>query len=88
MPASRPIVDPLLPREQAGFVCGRLTVDKVTLLTQETEDSFSGKKKAGAVFVYLTAVYDIVWHCGLTSKLLRFLSNRHMILLMMELVCN
>jgi len=39
-------------------------------LTQDTEDSFSAKKKAGAVFVDLTAAYDTVWHCGLTCKLL------------------
>jgi len=53
-----PITDPLLPREQAGFRHGRSTVDQVTLLTQDIEDSFSAKKKAGAVFVDLTAAYD------------------------------
>jgi len=50
-----PIIDPLLPWEQAGFRHGRSTVDQVTLLTQDIEDSFSAKKKAGAVFVDLTA---------------------------------
>jgi len=50
-----PIIDPLLPREQAGFRHGRSTVDQVTLLTQDIEDSFAAKKKAGAVFVDLTA---------------------------------
>ena len=30
----------------------------------------------------------IVWHCGLTSKLLRFLPDRHTISLIMELVRN
>jgi len=39
-------------------------------LTQDIEDSFSAKKKAGAVFVDLTAAYDTVWHLGLTCKLL------------------
>ena len=45
------ITDPLLPQEQAGFRYGRSTVDQVTLLTQDIEDSFSAQKKVGAVFV-------------------------------------
>jgi len=65
------IIDPLLPREQAGFRHGRSTVDQVTPLRQDIEDSFSLKKKAGAVFVDLTAAYDTVWHRVLTCKLLR-----------------
>ena len=55
-----PIVDPLLPQEQAGFRRGRSTADQVTLLTQKMEDSFSAKKKAGAVFVDFTAAYGTV----------------------------
>ena len=46
------------PQEQAGFRHGRSAVDQVTLLTQDIEDSFSTEKKAGAVFVDLTAAYD------------------------------
>ena len=34
-----PIVNPLLPREQAGFRQGRSTVDQTVLLTQHIEDS-------------------------------------------------
>ena len=83
-----PIVDPLLPREQAGFRRGRSTVDQVTLLTQSIEDSFLAKKKAGAVFVDLTAAYDTVWHRGLTCKLLRMLPDRHMVRMIMELIGN
>jgi len=60
-----PIVDPLLAQEQAGFRHRWSTVDQVILLTQDIEDSFSAKK-AGAVFVDLTAAYDTVWHRGLT----------------------
>jgi len=59
----------LLPHEQAGFQHGRLAVDQVTLLAQDIEDSFSAKKTR-AVFVYLTAACDTVWHHGLTCKLL------------------
>ena len=64
-----PIVDPLLFREQAGFRRGRSTVDQTVLLTQHIKDSFEAKKKAGAVFVDLMAVYDSVWYRGLACKL-------------------
>ena len=60
-----PLVHPLLPKEQAGFRCSKSTVDQVVLLTQNIEDSFEAKKKAGAVFVNLTVAYDTVWHRGL-----------------------
>ena len=43
---------------------------------------------AGAVFVNLTAAYDIVWHRDLTCKLLRLLPNKHMVKIIMELVRN
>ena len=43
---------------RAGFRHGKSTVDQVVLLTQNIEDSFEAKKKAGAVFVDLTAAYD------------------------------
>ena len=45
-------------------------MDQVVRLTQNIEDSFETKTKAGAVFVDLTAAYDNVWHRGLTCKLL------------------
>jgi len=69
------IIDPLLPQDQAGFRHGRSVVDQFTLLTEDIEDSFSTKKKAGAVFVDLTAAYDTVWHRALTCKLLRLLPD-------------
>jgi len=61
----------LLPQEQAGFLHGRSAIDQVTRLTQDTEDSFSAEKKAGAVFVDVTAAYDTVWHRSITCKLLQ-----------------
>ena len=83
-----PIVDPLLPREQAGFRLGRSTVDQTVLLIQNIERSFEAKKKAGAVFVNLIAAYDTVWHCGLTCKLLRLLPDKHMVQMISKLVQN
>ena len=83
-----PIVDLLFSREQAGFGRGKLTVDQTVLLTQNIEDSFEARKKAGAVFVDLAAAYDTVWHRGLTCKLLMLLPDKHMIRMIMELVQN
>ena len=74
-----PLIYSLLPKEQAGFRRGKSTVDEVVLLTQNIEDSFEAKKKGGAVFVNLTAAYETVWHRGLTSKLMRLLSDKHMV---------
>ena len=83
-----PLIDPLLPKEQAGFRCGKSTVYQVVLQTQNIEDSFEAKKKAGAVFIDLTAAYDTVYHRGLTCKLLRLLPDKHMVKMIMELVRN
>ena len=81
-----PVVDPQLPREQAGFRRGRSTVDQVTLLTQDIEDSLQHNEKAGVVFLDLTAAYDTVWHRGLHLKLLRIIPDRHMVGFIMEML--
>ena len=83
-----PLIDPLFPKKQAGFRRGKSTVYQDVLLTQSIEDSFKVKKKAGAIFVNLTAAYDTVWHCGLTCKLLRHLPDKHMVKMTMELIQN
>ena len=84
----QPLIEPLLPKKQAGFRRGKSTVNQVVLLAQNFEDSFEAKKKAGAVFVDLTAAYDTVWNRGLTCKLLRLLPDEHMVKAIMELVRN
>ena len=83
-----PLINPLLPKEQAGFRRRKSTVDQVVLLTQNIENFFEAKKKAGAIFVDLTAAYNTVWYCGLTCKLLRLLPYKHMVKMIMELVQN
>ena len=83
-----PIVDPLLPKEQAGGRHRKSSVDQVLLLTQNIEDSFEAKKKVGAMFVDLTAAYDTLWHRSLTCKLLRLLPDKHMVPIIIELVRN
>ena len=83
-----PIVDPILPREQAGFRRGRSNVDQTVLLTQNIENSFGPKKKACAVFVDLIVAYDTVWHRDLACKLFRLLPDKHMVRMIMELARN
>ena len=61
-------------------------MDQVVLLPQNIEDSFEATKKAGVVFVNLTAAYDIIWHRDFTYKLLRLLLNQHIVRMIMELV--
>ena len=63
-----PIIDKLLPKEQAGFRKGRSTVDQVAKLTPTIEDAFDKKEIMGSVFIDLTAAYDTVWHQGLRVK--------------------
>ena len=63
-------------------------VDQVTLMTQNIEDCYLAKKKAGAMFIDLTAAYDAIWHNGLTCKLLHILPDRHMVHIIMELEQN
>ena len=60
-------------------------MDEVVLLTQNVEDCFEAKKKAGAVFVDLTAAYDTLWNRGLTCKLLKLLPDKYMVSMIMEL---
>ena len=82
------MVDPLLPKVQAGFRHGKSTIDQVVLLTQSIEDFFEAKKKASALFAGLTAAYDTVWHLGLNCKLLRLLPDKHMVQMIIKLVRN
>ena len=58
----KPLIDPPLPKEQVRFQHRKSTMDQILLLTQNIEDSFEAKKKAGAIFVNLSAAYDTVWH--------------------------
>ena len=57
-------------------------------MSQDIEDCFEDKKKAGAVFIDITAAYDTIWHRDLACKLLRLLPDRHMVKMIMELVYN
>ena len=64
----QPLIDPLLPKEQAGFRRKKSTVDQVVLLTQNIEDFLKAKKKAGAVLVNLTAAYALSGTVALSAS--------------------
>jgi len=71
-----PIIDPLLPQEQAGFRHGRSIIDQVTLLTQDIKDSFRLRRRL-ELCLSISQQPDTAWHRGLICKLLRLLPDRH-----------
>lgn len=83
-----PVIDPKLPKEQAGFRRGKSTADQVTLLTQDIENSFQRGEKAGVILLDLTAAYDTVWLRGLHLKLLQMIPDHHMVGFIMEMLSN
>ena len=72
----------------AGFHGRKSTTDQVTILCQDVEDSFQAGKKAGAVFLRLTATYDTVWLRGLHMKVLETMPDKHMVEFVMEMLSN
>ena len=74
-------------QEQPGFRREKSNLDQVTLLTQSIENAFKAKKY-NSVFVYLTGAYGTVWHRDIICKLLRFLLNKHVTRMILELVQN
>ena len=83
-----PIIDPSLPKEQAGFRSGRCTEHQTTLLTSDIEEAFESKKKVGVVLVDLTAAYDTVWHKGLELKHRRILPDSLLADFIMNMISN
>ena len=63
-------------------------MDQTVLFNQNIEDSFEARKKAGTMCVNLTAAYDIIWHRGLTCKLLKLLPDKHMVRMIMKIDWN
>ena len=49
------IIESILPPEQAGFRRGRSTLDQVTQITDDIEESFDTGQVTGATFLDLTA---------------------------------
>ena len=83
-PTYIPIYRLLLPRKQAGSRRGRSTVDQITFLTQDIEDSLLAIIKRYVCQSYSSLRY--LWHLGLACKLLRFFPDQHTVSLVMEFV--
>ena len=83
-----PVVEPALPVTQAGFRPGRSTVDQIVHLTNDIENGFEERKKAGLVLVDLTASCDTVWHSGLALKMIHVIPDHHMVRFLCELLSN
>jgi len=83
-----PYVEKCLPDFQAGFRAGRSTIDQVLQLCSIIEDGFQLKQKTAVALVDLTAAYDTVWHQGLRLKLLRAISDQHLVAFIMETLSN
>lgn len=71
----KPVVEELLPIEQAGFRSGRSCCDQVLALTTHIEYGFEHHKKSIATFIDLSSAYDTVWRHGMILKFLRFVDS-------------
>ena len=75
----RPIIESVLPEEQAGFRPNRCTLDQVALFNEDIEASLDKKLKTGVVLLDLSAAYDTVWLRGLTLELLKTIPSKEMV---------
>jgi len=79
---------PTAPTGAGGLPTREVARKPIHPVDQDVKDSLLAKKKAGAVFINLTAAHDTLWYRGLTCKLLQLLPDRHMVHMIMEMVGN
>lgn len=79
-----PLIDAIVPPDQAGYRSGRSCTDQVLALTNHIENGFERKLKTGMVFIDLTAAFDTVWKKGLLCKFLKVVPC----LTICDLLCN
>lgn len=63
-----PVIDKVLPKQQAGFRPRKSCCEQVKAHTTFIESGFQKKTKTAGVFIDLTAAYDTVWRKGLMLK--------------------
>lgn len=82
----QPILENVLPIEQAGFRKNRACCDQVLALTTYIENGY--KEKSGAVFLNLYSAYDTVWKRGLMLKLSKIIRCKSTLRLIESLLSN
>lgn len=83
-----PIIDKVLPVEQAGFRENRSCCDQVLTFTTYVENGYQSKIKSGAVFLDLSAAYDTVWKNDLLFKLSKILKCKGILRLIDQMLSN
>jgi hypothetical protein len=83
-----PLVDGIIPVEQAGFRSGRNCTDQVLSLTTHIETGFQNKLKTVAVLIDLSAAYDTVWRQGLVYKLMKAVPCKKLVGLINNMLSN
>lgn len=83
-----PIIEDVLPPEQAGFRINRSCCDQVLALTTHIEAGFQRRLKTAVALVDLTAAYDTVWKDGLIHKLYKAVSCGRLINLIENMLSN
>jgi hypothetical protein len=74
-----PLIDAVIPVEQAGFRAGRDCCEQVLALTSSIEAGFQKGHKFAAAFVDLSAAYDTVWRRGLLLKFAKVVQCRRIV---------
>ena len=80
-----PMINRVVPIEQAGFQQNRCTTEQVLALTSHIESGFERKQKTGTVLIDLSAAYDTVWTDGLMLKLARVIPCRKILKLIAQM---
>jgi len=75
-----------MPIEQPG--CKKNSCDQTLARATHIDNGFQRQKKAGAVFLDLSAAYDMVWKRGLLLKLAKIIKCKAMIKLLENLISN
>ena len=72
-----PAIDPKLSKEPTGVRRSKTTEDQMNLLSQYIKDYLQEGVKSGDFFLHHSAMCDTLWLCGLQTKLLEIIPDKH-----------
>jgi hypothetical protein len=84
----QPILENVLPIEQAEFRINRACCDQVLALTTYIDNGYQRKDKLGAVFLDLSSAYNTAWKRGLMLKLAKIIRCKSTLRLIESLLSN